>query len=98
MTKRIGIAVFVWVLAASPVFGQEFVQPTAVEPVRTPVPAAPVNYMVGVDDVLDIGIIKPEPIGYTVTVAPDGAITFPYIGNVRVQGLTLPGIQTEIQG
>lgn len=55
------------------------------------------EYQVGVDDILDINVIKPTPIVNTVTVAPDGAITFPYIGNVQVKGLTLPEIQKEIQ-
>ncbi|MCG8432360.1 MAG: SLBB domain-containing protein [Candidatus Omnitrophica bacterium] len=54
-------------------------------------------YKVGVADVLDIRVIKPMAIESTVTVAPDGAITFPYIGNVLVEGVTLPEIQDEIQ-
>ncbi len=55
------------------------------------------EYKVGVDDVLDINILKPVTITSTVTVAPDGAITFPYIGNVQVKGWTLPKIQEEVQ-
>ncbi len=55
------------------------------------------GYEVGVDDVLDISIIKPQAIKSTVTVAPDGAINFVYIGNVYVEGLTLPKVQEEIQ-
>jgi polysaccharide export outer membrane protein len=55
------------------------------------------EYLVGVDDVLDINVIKPETIQSTVTVAPDGTITFPYIGNVTVKGLTLPKIQEVVQ-
>ncbi|MCA9405973.1 MAG: SLBB domain-containing protein [Candidatus Omnitrophica bacterium] len=55
------------------------------------------EYKVGVDDVLDISVIKPQPFSSTVTVAPDGAITFPYIGSVHVKGMSLPDIQEEIQ-
>ena len=55
------------------------------------------EYKVGVDDVLEISVIKPQPFSSTVTVAPDGAITFPYIGNVLAKGLTLPEIQNEVQ-
>ncbi len=55
------------------------------------------EYRVGVDDVLDINVIKPEVMSSTVAVAPDGAITFPYIGNVLAEGLTLPEIQEAIQ-
>ena len=55
------------------------------------------EYRVGIDDVLDIVFIKPESMASTVTVAPDGAITVPYIGNVQVKGMTLPDIQKEVQ-
>jgi polysaccharide export outer membrane protein len=57
------------------------------------------EYVVGVDDILDVSMIKPESIAGTVTVAvaPDGAITVPYIGNVHAKGLTLPKIQDEVQ-
>lgn len=55
------------------------------------------DYQVGVDDILDISVIKPVPIVKVVTVAPDGTITFPYIGNVQVKGLTLPEIQEDVQ-
>jgi polysaccharide export outer membrane protein len=33
----------------------------------------------------------------TVTVSPDGAITFPYIGTVRIKGMTLAQAQEDIQ-
>ncbi len=68
----------------------------AAEPVKESVEPSD-EYEVGVDDILDISIIKPEPMLSTVTVAPDGSITFPYIGNVQVKGMTLPKIQDEIQ-
>lgn len=55
------------------------------------------EYTVGVDDVLDISILQPEKLLTTVTVAPDGSITFPYIGSVQVKGMTLSKIQEEIQ-
>ena len=55
------------------------------------------EYKVGVDDVLDISVIKPEKIESTAVIAPDGTVTFPYIGNVHVEGLSLPAIQDEIQ-
>ena len=55
------------------------------------------EYTVGVDDVLDIKVLKPEELANTVTVAPDGAITFPYIGSVFVKDHTIAQIQDEIQ-
>lgn len=55
------------------------------------------GYKVGIDDILDINILQPEEIATTATVAPDGCISFPYIGNVAVKGMTLGQIQEEIQ-
>lgn len=55
------------------------------------------TYMVGIDDVLDISVLQPEKIVMTLTVSPDGAITFPYIGNVKAAGVSLADIQSNIQ-
>lgn len=55
------------------------------------------DYLVGVDDVMEIAVLQPEKTLTTVTVAPGGSITFPYIGNVMVKGMTLGAIQDEIQ-
>ncbi|MFA6281065.1 MAG: polysaccharide biosynthesis/export family protein [Candidatus Omnitrophota bacterium] len=55
------------------------------------------DYKVGVDDILDVSILQPEKMELSVTVSPDGSITFPYIGNVMVKGMTLGAIQQEIQ-
>ena len=56
-----------------------------------------VGYAVGIDDVLEISVLQPEKLATSVTVAPDGSISFPYIGNVNVKGMTLGQIQEEIQ-
>jgi polysaccharide export outer membrane protein len=55
------------------------------------------EYAVGIDDVLDITILQPDKLMTSVTVAPDGSISFPYIGRVQVKGVTLPEIEQEIQ-
>lgn len=55
------------------------------------------DYLVGVDDVMEIAVLQPEKMLTTVTVDPAGSITFPYIGNVMVKGMTLGAIQDEIQ-
>ena len=55
------------------------------------------EYLVGVDDILDIIVLKPEEIANTVTVAPDGTISFPYIGNIKVSDMSLTAIQENIQ-
>jgi len=55
-----------------------------------------IEYTVGADDILEITVSRPEEIQTVVTVAPDGAISFPYIGVVNVDGKTLAEIQTLI--
>ncbi|MCK5242290.1 polysaccharide export protein [bacterium] len=63
---------------------------------RTSVMSA-TEYTLGVDDVIQIDVLKPEPLTTFSTVAPDGKITFPYIGNVLVKGRTVAQVQEEIQ-
>lgn len=60
-------------------------------------PSEPPVYTVGVQDVLTISVLQPEQILNDVVVSPDGAITFPYIGTVKVKGLTIDQVQQEIQ-
>lgn len=64
---------------------------------RPAAPPATGEYIVGIDDVLDISVLQPEKLFVTVTVAPDGTISFPYVGNVPVQAKTLTQIQEEVQ-
>lgn len=54
------------------------------------------DYLVGIDDILVISVIRPETIDLTVTVSPDGSVTFPYIGMIMVKDKTLPQLQEEI--
>lgn len=62
-----------------------------------PVEAAKFEYTVGVGDLLEIAILQPEKMVIAVTVSPDGSVTYPYIGQVAVKGLSLTQIQQEIQ-
>lgn len=55
------------------------------------------TYMVGVDDILDINILQPEPMPNTVVVTTNGTINFPYIGNLKVSGMTLEEVRDEVQ-
>ncbi len=55
------------------------------------------EYLVGVDDIVLVTVIQPDKLESELTVSPDGAITFPYIGKVVVKGLTLMQIQENIQ-
>ncbi|MBI4649981.1 SLBB domain-containing protein [Candidatus Desantisbacteria bacterium] len=57
----------------------------------------PAKYTVGIDDILEISILQPERISTIVAVSPDGAITFPYVGNVQVKDMPMEKIQEKIQ-
>ena len=53
--------------------------------------------MVLAGDVLQITVWKEEGMDREVQVLSDGTITFPLIGTVKIQGKTLPEIQTTIK-
>lgn len=55
------------------------------------------DYEVGIDDMLDVNVLQPDQFSTMVSVSPDGSISFPYIGDVQVKGLTLKEIKTEIE-
>jgi polysaccharide export outer membrane protein len=61
-----------------------------------PVKQDAAEYLVGIDDILEIHVISPESINLTVTVSPDGSVTFPYIGMIIVKDKTLTKLQDEI--
>lgn len=78
---------------------EEPAQPPETTPAAVFSPAVPASaeYCIGIDDILEIVILQPEKMALTVTVSPDGSITFPYIGSVQVKGRTLSSVQNEIQ-
>ncbi len=72
--------------------------PQTLAPAQAPIPVPQSSeYKIGVEDVLDIAVLQPEQLALTVTVTPDGSITFPYIGKVEVKGRTAAQVQNEIQ-
>lgn len=98
MRNRIASLVLTAVMLYAPVL-------TAQEPaaVSAELPAAPTQaaredseYLVGIDDILEIHVIRPESIDLTVTVSPDGSVTFPYIGVIVAKDKTLTALQSEI--
>ncbi len=54
------------------------------------------QYLVGVDDVLEIRVQGHTNLDTTSLVTSDGAITFPYIGSLVVKGMSLSGVEKEI--
>ncbi|HHT9138490.1 MAG TPA: polysaccharide biosynthesis/export family protein [Candidatus Wunengus sp. YC60] len=54
------------------------------------------QYVVGVDDVLEISVQGHDNLKTTTLVASDGAISFPYIGSIAVKGMSLSEVEREI--
>ncbi|MCF6149213.1 MAG: hypothetical protein E3K37_11210 [Candidatus Kuenenia sp.] len=54
------------------------------------------HYKVGANDLLIISVLGHDDLKTNVPVATDGTISFPYIGNVNVQGMSLSEIEQEI--
>jgi polysaccharide export outer membrane protein len=62
-----------------------------------PASAVSSGYKVNVNDILTVVVLQPDKMEAELTVSPDGSVTFPYIGSLSVQGLTLGEIQEKIQ-
>ena len=85
-------------LIASVAYGKEPVKPSATQsPAQCVGPTQYCEYKIGIDDILDIDVFQPEKIAMTVTVSPDGSITYPYIGKVDVKDKTAAEVQDDIQ-
>lgn len=54
------------------------------------------GYLIGPGDVLDISVWKDEALTRSCVVRPDGAISFPLIGDVRAAGRTANQLKAEI--
>jgi polysaccharide export outer membrane protein len=55
------------------------------------------GYRAGPGDVFDISVLAVPELQRRVPVEPDGTISFPLIGNITVQGLTLPELRARIK-
>lgn len=49
---------------------------------------APTDYVIGADDILDISVDNHIDLNRTVTVLPDGKISFPEVGDIQASGKT----------
>jgi polysaccharide export outer membrane protein len=61
-----------------------------------PVAAPPTDYVVGVDDVLDVSVWKEPALSSAVPIRPDGKISLPLAGEVPVAGHTTAEIKSTI--
>jgi polysaccharide export outer membrane protein len=70
------------------------------DPVQAPQPAQPVpdvDYFLSPEDILEISVWKEESLTKQVVVRPDGAFSFPLVGDVQATGKTVAGIREEIK-
>lgn len=56
----------------------------------------PDEYVLGPGDVIQIRVLNEENLDKTVTVTPDGFITYPLLGDLRVDGLTTMQVDAQI--
>jgi polysaccharide biosynthesis/export protein len=63
-----------------------------------PVAAAEPPFTIIAGDVLQISVWKEDGLDREVLVLPDGSITFPLIGTIKVQGFTPTEVQAKIKG
>jgi len=63
---------------------------------QSPPVTAPIDYLVGEGDVLEISVWKEEGLTKQVVVRPDGGITFPLVGDLQAGGLTVDKITDEL--
>lgn len=101
MTTRMLSLCFIALLAASPAAAQSSAPPPAAPPATAAqAPALPSPdvkaYEVGPDDELSI-VIYGEELPKEFKVGPDGLINFPFIGDLKVAGLSIRGIEAEIR-
>ncbi|MDH5573222.1 MAG: polysaccharide biosynthesis/export family protein [Gammaproteobacteria bacterium] len=54
-------------------------------------------YLLGPGDILDISIWKEEGMQKEVIIRPDGAISFPLVGEIHAGGKSIEGLQAEIK-
>ena len=55
------------------------------------------DYRVGADDVIDISIYDQPDLSKTVRVLPDGSISFPLLGSLKVDGLTVSELESHLE-
>lgn len=72
------------------------------KPAVTETPAAaeaspvPATYRIEPDDVLEVVVLGEADLPRTVTVLPDGTFAYPYVGQIKAAGLTVPELTARI--
>ncbi len=91
MTKYYGTLLMLILTLLSPALSR------AEEPAAAQILAKDVDYTVGPGDILQMDILQPDKMSTRITVSPDGFITVPYIGQVKVLSMTTAQVQAEIE-
>ncbi len=72
--------------------GKKVVFPDEIPPLDRPP-----EYRIGIDDVLSIFIWNHPDLTMNVTVRKDGQISFPMVGNIQAEGLTIPQLEEKFR-
>lgn len=100
--QQAGIAVVLWSAIAAPAYAQSST-PSAPLPSLRPISTSmtpivnPNAYRLGSGDQLQITVANYEEVTRESTVMPDGSITLPLIGSVKVEGLTTEALAKQLQ-
>jgi polysaccharide biosynthesis/export protein len=66
------------------------------KPGQLPAAAKDPGYLIGPEDALEIAVWKDETLKSTTVVRPDGAVSFPLVGELAVAGRTVGQVREEI--
>ena len=87
VVKLVGaLAAITWLLAATGTLAQT---PAAPAPARA-------DYVIAVQDILNVAVWEHEDLDGKFTVQPDGTVTLPLIGRLAAAGLTIREFETEL--
>lgn len=92
----LGGLLLLWVSFSAPAAGDDLAAPAACATASPSPAAAPAAYRVEPNDVLEIVVLGEADLPRTITVLPDGTIAYPYIGQMKAAGLTLPELTARI--
>ncbi|HEY3176824.1 MAG TPA: polysaccharide biosynthesis/export family protein [Candidatus Polarisedimenticolia bacterium] len=70
--------------------------PSAVPALPAGTEAATSDYLIGPGDLLEVTVFEEESLNRTVRVGPDGAISLPLLGEIRIGGLSKSHVEAEI--
>lgn len=79
------------------IFGSELFNNVAFNPKAGENVATPFNYVLGINDVLEISVYGIQETDFNVTVSREGTVSIPNVGQIRVVGLTIEEATSRIR-